>query len=284
MPAEEIEVKGIVLSVFPQGEYGRRLLLLTDRLGKLTVFASGAAKTGSHLIGATRPMTCAHFLIAKGRDAWSLHGVRLIASFDALTRSMDGMLYAMYFLEFAAYFAQEGMEEREAKAMLNLIYVALSALQSAACEPSGAALLCTVRKKTPAISSSDQNVPGCEEAGKLAAAQNVPAQNASAQQVPQARLFALIRANYELRMLVIEGEYTEQPLHARDEAVSALWRYAIKAPLKKLFDFSEIPVDERAAYTFIEETKSLLRRQIPHAFRSLNVLEELADSGAAAQI
>ena len=41
---EELTVKGIILATAPQGEYGRRINLLTDRLGRITVFASGAAK------------------------------------------------------------------------------------------------------------------------------------------------------------------------------------------------------------------------------------------------
>ena len=47
---EEIRLKGIVVGSAYQGEYGRRLKLITDELGKITVFAQGAAKSGSKLI------------------------------------------------------------------------------------------------------------------------------------------------------------------------------------------------------------------------------------------
>ena len=252
-------MKGIVLGVSPQGEYGRRLLLLTDRFGKTTVFAAGAAKPGSHLIGATRPMTCASFLLSRGRSAWNLHGISLIASFSELSHSVEASLYGMYFLEFASYFAQEGMEAGEAKAMLNLIYLALSALSEAE------EAVKTEKKETAAElteAAAAEKAAKTEEKGKgniLAAALRRE----------------LIRAFYELRMLLIEGEYTEKPPHTADEAVKKLWQYALKAPLSALFVPCRTALYEEAAKVFIAETKSLLHRQVAYQFHSLDVLREL---------
>lgn len=132
MAAAEVSAKGIILSAAPQGEYGRRLVVLTDLFGKITVFASGAAKVSSHLIGLVRPMTCAVFRLQRGRSAWNLHGAELIEAFEGLQRSYEATLYGLYVLELAAYEAQEGMTEGEAKDMLNLMYVTLMALQQAA--------------------------------------------------------------------------------------------------------------------------------------------------------
>ena len=61
---EEITVKGIVLSVSPQSEYNKRVMLITDRLGKICVFAQGSAKQNSKLIGKLRPMTAASLIAA----------------------------------------------------------------------------------------------------------------------------------------------------------------------------------------------------------------------------
>ena len=68
--ALDTEAKGIILSAAPQGEYGRRLTILTDRFGKICVFAGSAAKAGSHLTGLTRPMICASFTLSRGRNAY----------------------------------------------------------------------------------------------------------------------------------------------------------------------------------------------------------------------
>ena len=132
---EELTVKGIILATAPQGEYGRRINLLTDRLGRITVFASGAAKAGSHIIGSTRPLTCAEFDLAKGRSAWNLHSVRVIESFEELPLDMDVSFYAAYVLELGDYFSEAGMPEEESKALLNLMYVTLLALKHKALSP-----------------------------------------------------------------------------------------------------------------------------------------------------
>lgn len=126
---EEISVKGIILLTAPQGEYGRRVSLLTDTLGKVTAFAKGAAKQGSKLTGLLRPFTCAEFLLARGRGAYNIHGAKLMDSFAGLSMDPDGFIYGSYVLEAAAWMSDEGMPAEDAKALLNLIFVTLKALE-----------------------------------------------------------------------------------------------------------------------------------------------------------
>ena len=125
----ETLVKGIVLACFPQGEYGKRIVLLSDMLGKITVFASGAAKQTSKIIGAVRPMTAAEFSLGEGRGAKSIHGVNVIDAFDEVSMDPETAFYGMYFLELTDYFGTEGMAEEDAKRMLNLLFLALAALR-----------------------------------------------------------------------------------------------------------------------------------------------------------
>lgn len=126
---EEIEVKGIIISTAPNGEYGRRARLLTDKLGLITVFARGAAKQGSKLMGSLRPMTSAVFRLQKGKGAYNLHGIEVIDAFTELSSDFESSVYAMYVLEAGEYFSAEGMPEHEARALLNLMYVSMAALR-----------------------------------------------------------------------------------------------------------------------------------------------------------
>lgn len=126
----EETVKGIILSSFPQGEYGKRLTVLTDKYGKITVFAAGAAKQSSKLIGSVRPFTCGEFTILEGKNARNLHGIKVISSFDEISTDPETAFYGSYILEAAGWFAREGMTEQDSRNMLNLMYTALRALSA----------------------------------------------------------------------------------------------------------------------------------------------------------
>ena len=236
---EELKVKGIIISTAPQGEYGKRINLLTDRLGRITVFATGAAKAKSHVIGLIRPMTCAEFTLAKGRSAWNLRGAQLIEGFETLAMDVEASVYAAYVLEAADYFSESGMPEQEAKNLLNLIYVTLQALEKKSLEPE------------------------------------------------------MVRRIYELRLLKLQGEYTETPEAEQDERVRALWQHALHSPLTKLYtgDVLWAPAvknaqppqvypgtDEKyesAVSAFSDSVHSLFLRQVPHHFKSLDILREM---------
>lgn len=131
----ELTVKGIVLACVPQGEYGKRIVILSDTLGKITVFASGAAKQTSKIIGAVRPMTAAEFTLGEGRGAKSIHGISVMDAFDEISTDPETAFYGMYFLELADYFGAEGMAEEDAKQMLNLLFLALTALRKKELSP-----------------------------------------------------------------------------------------------------------------------------------------------------
>lgn len=131
----EILVKGIVLACVPQGEYGKRIVVLSDTLGKITVFASGAAKQTSKIIGAVRPMTAAEFTLGEGRGAKSIHGISVMDAFDEISTDPETAFYGMYFLELADYFGAEGMAEEDAKQMFNLLFLALTALRKKELSP-----------------------------------------------------------------------------------------------------------------------------------------------------
>ena len=233
MQEQDVTVKGIILSAAPQGEYGRRLSILTDRYGKICVFAQAAAKPKSHLMGVTLPMVCAEFTIARGRGAWNLHGVRLIEAFSSLSLDLELSCHALYFLEVLSWFSQEGMEENEAKRLLNLTFVALRALSE----------------------EKDRKTEGEEK--------------------ERAQRILLIRRIFELRILVIEGEYTEKPEGSASEAVEVLWKHVEQASLGALYEekfFSGIRPETAESFCYF--AGQLFKRMVPCKFKSLAVLRE----------
>lgn len=242
---EEIRLKGIVVSLAYQGEYGRRLKLITDGLGRITVFAQGAAKAGSKLIGAVRPFTCAEFELAKGKNAYNLRGVKVIESFYGIALDPDVYVYASYVLETAEYFSAEGMDMGEAKNLLNLVYVTLKAL-------SGILTDCSSSCTAAALGT---------DGGK----------NTSGRELS----CALIASIYELRLLKLEGEYTtDMPLNGESgshAAACALWKHSLLSPLTSLYSIPS-DLDKAAEDLFTENVKRLFERQVRHDFKSVRAM------------
>lgn len=123
---EPVELHGMILKASTLGEYDRRLVILTKEQGKITVFAKGAGRPGSALMGRTRPMAFGEFRLFPGRDAYRLSGAEIINYFDELTADFTGIAYACYFLELADYYGREFVDGKDT---LNLLYVSFQALK-----------------------------------------------------------------------------------------------------------------------------------------------------------
>ncbi|MDO4265977.1 MAG: hypothetical protein Q4C63_05865, partial [Eubacteriales bacterium] len=87
----------------------------------------------------------------------------------------------------------------------------------------------------------------------------------------------LIRRMYELRMLVIEGEYTERPEGTVTEEVLSLWKHAECAGLSLLYGEGYLTsFPDEAVQTFCRHAGALFKRMVPCKFKTLEVLQEFS--------
>ena len=124
---DSVTVSGIVLSTMPIGEYDKRLLLLTREFGKISVFARGARRPNSPLIGAAVLFAFGSFELAEGRTAYSLRSAHITEHFDWVSQDKEALCYGSYFAEFSDYYGRENLDGTEA---IKLLFCALRALKN----------------------------------------------------------------------------------------------------------------------------------------------------------
>ncbi len=84
----------------------------------------------------------------------------------------------------------------------------------------------------------------------------------------------LVRRIFELKTMVVGGEYTERPPGKAGDAAAYAWEYVVTAPLGKLYTFR---LSDEAFSEFSENVQAGLSRCTDREFRSLKLLEVLAD-------
>ena len=212
---EILEMTGMVIKVSSVGEYDRRMVILTWERGKITVFARGAKRPGSSLMGPSRPFAFGKFKLYEGRDSYTLQSADIGRYFEELAGDMEGACYGQYFLEMAVYYTREILE---GSGMLIFVYQSLRAL---------------LKPWIPNL---------------------------------------LVRRVFELKAMVVNGEYTQKPPVAVSDSAGYTWEYVVASPMEKLYTF--VVTDE-----VLEEFGRCVDRNkecyIDREFCSLGILKAL---------
>ena len=82
----------------------------------------------------------------------------------------------------------------------------------------------------------------------------------------------LVRAVYELRVLLLEGEYSELPPRSQRKAVHDAWEHVLGSPLQKLYTFT---LEEGSLRDFCENVELLTQESFYKEFRSIKILNSL---------
>lgn len=84
----------------------------------------------------------------------------------------------------------------------------------------------------------------------------------------------LVQRVFELKAMVIGGEYTEKPPAQVSEAAAYAWEYVICSPVEKLYTFA---LTESVMEEFETCVERNLRRYVDREFQSLKILEAMRD-------
>lgn len=122
-----MKVTGMVTGVFPQGEYDRRITLLTRECGKITAFVKGARRQGSRFLGTTDLFAFGTFELYVGKNSYNVQNTEILNYFEFMRNDIEKAYYGMYFLELADYYAVENNDE---SLLLLLVYRALQGLKT----------------------------------------------------------------------------------------------------------------------------------------------------------
>lgn len=157
---ETITAVGMVISGTPISEYDKRLVILTKEFGKITAFARGARKPTSQFLGGSQPMAFGEFTLYRGRNAYTVTGMKISDYFSNTMKDIDSMYLGMYFLELADYYGREGIEARDT---LELLYLSMKALSKSTIPKR--LVRCIYELKTLVINGEYPNVFQCGSCG-----------------------------------------------------------------------------------------------------------------------
>ncbi len=120
------KVKGIVLKEYISGESSKRIVVLTEEMGKLTLNVKGAKNVRSKLAASSQLFCYSSFVVYEGKGFYSVTQADVIESFYDLRNDIIKLSFCTYLLELTERTHFEGTESRE---VLKLLLRTLSVIE-----------------------------------------------------------------------------------------------------------------------------------------------------------
>jgi len=93
------KTRGLVLREYEAGESDKRLSVLCKDYGRIMIYARGARKPKSKFLAASQLLTYADFIIADGRQFYSMAQAEVIENFYPIRQDYQLLCHAAYLLE-----------------------------------------------------------------------------------------------------------------------------------------------------------------------------------------
>lgn len=106
----EFKVRGVVIREDPMGDKDKRVVLLTEEMGKITVLAKGAMGSKSKYASITQLFSLGSFVLTKGKTFYYIKEAALIESFYGIRQDLMRLSYAALMVETAEVLSLEGQE------------------------------------------------------------------------------------------------------------------------------------------------------------------------------
>ncbi len=128
----QIKTKGIVLKAQDFNENDKLLAILTEDMGVIYAYASGARRMKSALAPVSGMLSYGEFVLFKNRDKYTVDSAESERLFFGLRKDLDSLAYASYFCELCLFSANP---EEEAKDILRLLLNTLHMLEKGKISP-----------------------------------------------------------------------------------------------------------------------------------------------------
>jgi len=242
---EPITVTGVILSSQPQGEYDRRIMLLTKERGKISAFARGARKSTSPLLAVSNAFVFGTFTMYEGRTSYTLVQASVKQYFTELAKAQPEVYYGFYFLEFADYFSREGIDGTD---MINLLYLTMKALLHR--QPDNDLIRSIFELKAMVINGEYPQVFECMNCGKK----------------DELTMFSVEKSG------IYCGDCIKSCINGIPISPAALYtlQYIIASGVEKLYTFT---VTDEVKYEIQSILKRYIARYIDKKFKTLEILE-----------